>query len=102
MRMPRSRPALAGLAALATVGTATPVHAACNLIPGTEKSFSATVGATNRPYAAPGERLELRLRPCDTSSGFLAAGGSHVVTLAFKPLSGANKRIVVLAENCAG
>ena len=37
-------------------------RAACNLIPGTEKTFGSALGATNRPFAAPGERLELRLR----------------------------------------
>jgi hypothetical protein len=90
------------LAVIATLGNAGRVHAACNLIPGTEKSFSATVGATNRPYAAPGERLELRLRPCDVSPGFRPAGQDHVVTLVFEPLSGGNKRVVVLAASCAG
>jgi len=74
-------------------------RAACNLIPGTEKTFGSTLGAANRPFAAPGERLELRLRTCDTSSGFLANGTDHVVTLAFKPASGVN-RVVVLAANC--
>jgi len=38
-------------------------HASCNLIPGTEKTFDAALGATNRPFAAPGETLEVRLRP---------------------------------------
>ena len=74
-------------------------RAACNLIPGTEKTFGSALGATNRPFAAPGERLELRLRSCDTSSGFLANGTDHVVTLAFKPKSGVN-RVVVLAADC--
>jgi len=74
-------------------------HAACNLIPGTEKTFGSALGAANRPFAAPGERLELKLRSCDASSGFRAAGTDHVVTLAFKPTSGTT-RIVVLAANC--
>jgi hypothetical protein len=87
----------AALALLAVLTSATHSQAACNLIPGTEKSFSATLGATNRPYAAPGERLELRLRACDASPGFLPAGTDHVVTLVFEPLSGTNRRIVVLA-----
>jgi len=78
---------------------ARPLHAACNLIPGTEKSFSAALGATNRPYAAPGERLELKLRSCDASSGFRPTGTDHVVTLVFQPLTG-SKRVVVLAANC--
>src|SRR5215472_6044474 len=40
-------------------------YAGCNLIPGTAKTFNATLGATNRPFAAPGERLEVTLRSCD-------------------------------------
>jgi hypothetical protein len=88
------------VALAATMIAAVHVHAACNLIPGTEKSFSAALGATNRPYAAPGERLELKLRPCDASPGFLPAGDAHVVTLVFKPLDGVDTRVVVLAANC--
>src|SRR6185436_9030704 len=65
------------VAMAATLIAAADVHASCNLIPGTEKSFSATLGATNRPYAAPGERLELKLRPCDASQGFLPTGDAH-------------------------
>ena len=34
-------------------------EAACNLIPGTEKTFPGQVGALTRPYAAPGEVIEL-------------------------------------------
>ncbi|HEV7733486.1 MAG TPA: hypothetical protein VGR62_15065 [Candidatus Binatia bacterium] len=75
-------------------------RAACNLIPGTARTFGATLGATNRPFAAPGERVELRLRDCDASSGFLPAGTDHVVTLLFKPTSGANLRAVVVAADC--
>jgi hypothetical protein len=86
-------------AIVATMASAADVHAACNLIPGTEKSFSAALGATNRPYAAPGERLELRLRPCDASPGFLPTGDAHVVTLVFKPAAGGT-RVVALAANC--
>ncbi len=76
-------------------------RAACNLIPGTAKSFAAALGATNRPYAAPGERVEIRLRHCDASSGFLADGDDHVVTLMFQPSAGGNRRAVVLAADCS-
>ena len=84
----------------AVLACAGDVHAACNLIPGTEKSFSAALGAVNRPYAAPGERLEMKLRACDASTGFLPDGGDHVVTVVFKPTSGSNRRVVVLAADC--
>ncbi len=100
--MCQTRPRLAPLVVLALVwcfplGEA---RAACNLIPGTARTFNATLGAVNRPFAAPGERFELRLRTCDDSSGFVASGADHVVTLAFKPSSGGDTRVVVLAADC--
>jgi Tol biopolymer transport system component len=71
-------------------------EAGCNLIPGTEKSFNAVQGATNRPYAAPGERLELRTRPCD--AGALKPDATdHVVTVLFTPPSGARNAVVLTA-----
>ena len=93
---------LVAIAAVTTMSaTATRrASAACNLIPGTAKTFNATLGATNRPYAAPGERLELQRRSCDAGSGFLPDADDHVVTFAFKPSPGAT-RIVVLAADCA-
>jgi hypothetical protein len=53
------------------------------------------------PYAAPGERLELKLRSCDASSGFRPTATDHVVTFVFQPLTG-SKRVVVLAASCGG
>ncbi len=86
----------------AIVMVAPRADAGCNLIPGTVKTFNAVVGATNRPYAAPGETLEIRRRPCDGgSSGFLPNGADHVVTLVFKAPDGTN-RVVALATDCAG
>jgi len=84
----------------ALLGATPSARAACNLIPGTEKTFGSVLGAANRPFAAPGERLELRLRRCDASPGFLQSGDDHVVTLAFKAPSG-DTRIVVLAADCS-
>ncbi len=77
-------------------------HGGCNLIPGTEKTFNGVLGATNRPYAGPGEMLELRLRPCDVgSTGFLPDPADQVVTLVFKAPDGTN-RVVALATDCSG
>ncbi len=78
-------------------------EAGCNLIPGTAKSFNAALGATNRPYAAPGERLEVSLRSCDTSSsGLTANAGDHVVTVVFQPGSGPrNAVILTAADDCS-
>ena len=77
------------------------VHAACALIPQVEKSFPGVVGATNRPYAAPGEFLEVRLRSCDASPGIGNAASDHTVTILFD-VPGSAPRAVVLAptEDC--
>jgi hypothetical protein len=87
--------------ALALLALATNARAACNLIPGTAKTFDAALGATNRPFAAPGERLEVRLRGCDASPGFQPSGSDHVVTIVFKAPDGTN-RVVALATDCSG
>lgn len=80
-----------------------PVHAACNLIPGTAKTFNGTLGATNRPFAAPGESLEVRVRPCDTTSpGLTATAADQVVTVVFTPPAGSRHAVVLTADaDCA-
>jgi hypothetical protein len=78
-------------------------QAACNLIPGTAKTFNAALGATNRPFAAPGEPLEIMLRSCDPPSARVAASpADHVVTVIFKPPDGSARNAVVLTadEDC--
>jgi len=78
-------------------------HAACNLIPGTEKVFASHLGAANRPFAAPGETVELKLRSCDSdSAGFLPSGDDQVATLLFEPPAGGLVRVVVVANDCTG
>jgi len=89
------------LAALAGAIALTPlrVDAACNLIPGTAKSFNAELGATNRPFAAAGEQLEVTVRDCDDGSAGLTANATdHVVTVVFQPPTGASNAIVLTAD----
>ncbi len=95
--MPRISFALLCCLALlaASVGPAT---AACNLIPGTIKSFNSTLGSANRPYAAPGEALELQLRDCDPSPPLSANPADHLVTVAFVPPSGTPYVAVLTAD----
>jgi Tol biopolymer transport system component len=73
--------------------------AACNLIPGTVRTYDSQLGATNRPFAAPGEDLEIKLRNCDESPGFLPSGDQHVVTIVFKAPDGTNN-VVALTDDC--
>jgi hypothetical protein len=78
-----------------------PAHvarAACNLIPGTIKTFNSTLGATNRPFAAPGENVEIRLRPCDTGSPGLGIDATdHLVTVLFSAPNGVSNAVVLTA-----
>ncbi len=77
--------------------------AACNLIPGTIKTFNSALGATNRPFAGPGESLEVRLRPCDVSSpGIPALPAGSVVTVVFTPPSGTKHAVILTsAADCS-
>src|SRR5262245_5442126 len=74
-------------------------QAICNRIPGTSKSFNADAGAANRPFAAPGERLEVALRACDSASpGLTATAADHLVTVVFQPPTGAANAVVLTAD----
>jgi Tol biopolymer transport system component len=78
-------------------------RAACNLIPQSTKVFDGAVGRANRPFAAPGEPIDLRLRPCDTASaGFTANALDHLVTVVFTPAAGPRHAVVLTAApTCA-
>src|ERR1043165_4373548 len=63
-------------------------RAGCNIIPSATTTYRGALGATNRPYAGPGDFVEVGVEPgrCDAlSRGFAAAGDDHVVTPVFKP-----------------
>src|SRR5262245_4470005 len=74
------------LAVLAIGGVARVAHPCCNLVPGTVKTFNTGLGAANRPFAAPGETLEILTRPCDVGTpGIMPLATDHVVTVVFTP-----------------
>ncbi|MEO6029716.1 MAG: hypothetical protein ABIR79_22845, partial [Candidatus Binatia bacterium] len=78
--------------------------AACNLIPSAVQSFRGTLGFSNKPYAAPGDFVEIGVRPaaCDgTSPGLLPSATAHDVTVVFTPPGHGPHRVVVLTANCA-
>lgn len=78
-------------------------HAACDIIPGTAKSFRGALGTIDRPFAGPGDFVEVRLPPaCDGASrGFDPDTSAHRVAVVFTPPNGATNA-VVLAEDCEG
>jgi len=66
-------------------------------------AFRGALGSVDRPYARPGDFVELRLSPtCDAASpGFAAplAPAAQVVTIAFRP-TGSEATLVVVAPDC--
>ncbi len=105
LRPPSDRPTriVCAMILAAAALYALPEHAlaACNLIPGVEKVYASHRGAVNRPYAAPGETMELRLRACDVdTAGFEATGADHVASFLFKPTGGGANHMVVVAADC--
>jgi len=97
-----------GLLLVALVGSVGSgrADAACNLIPQSQKTFRGTLGSANRPFAIPGDLVELSVRPavCDAASpGFAADVADQVVTLVFEPRNNGPRRVVVLtSEDCSG
>ncbi len=78
-------------------------NAACNLIPSASKTFRGALGAINRPFAAPGDFVELGVDPtrCDDASpGFTADGKDHVVTIVFAPTGGQARVVFLTAGSC--
>jgi hypothetical protein len=81
-------------------------EAACNLIPSAAQTFRGTLGTTDRPYASPGEIVELRVRPaiCDgVSAGFGSTNPPpYDVTIVFTPPQGGPRNVVVVSPDCTG
>jgi Tol biopolymer transport system component len=82
-------------------------HACCNLIPSAEQTFRGALGTVDRPFASPGQIVELRVRPavCDAASlGFSASapdpGAAYAVTVVFTPPGSGPRNVVVLARDC--
>src|SRR5262245_4242839 len=99
------RSSLLGLiAAVAALSLSGPVAADCNLFPGTSKAFNAELGASNRPFAAPGESVEIATRDCDTGSisqGLPLTADNYVVTVVFQPASGPRRVVALTTDaNC--
>ena len=82
-----------------------PARAVCDSFPGVSAVFPGALGSLNRPYASPGDFLELRVRGevCDGASPGLSTGSApgleDRITIVFTPPDGA-PTIVVLAEDC--
>ncbi|MFN8545343.1 MAG: hypothetical protein U0807_14200 [Candidatus Binatia bacterium] len=94
----------AGLVALLlmVVGAAR-ARASCDAIPGPVGAFRGALGLVDRPFARPGDPIELRLDPAchRASAGFSPTASRHAVTFVFTPPNGARHAVVVRAD-CTG
>ncbi|MBI3785482.1 MAG: PD40 domain-containing protein [Deltaproteobacteria bacterium] len=74
------------------------VVASCNQIPGTQNQFRGARGVLDRPFAGPGDLVDVHLVPaCDTA----AIDDNPLVSVLFKPPHGRNT-LVVVAGSCDG
>jgi hypothetical protein len=78
-------------------------RAACNLIPSASKSFRGTLGDVNRPFAAPGDFVEIGASPArcaGASPGFSEDAGDQIVTVVFEPPGGSPRAAFLTATDC--
>ncbi len=79
--------------------------AACNLIPSATQAFRGTLGTTNKPFAAPGDFVEVNVRRdvCDLASpGLGAMASDHIVTIVFTPPQKGPARVAFLTADPCG
>jgi hypothetical protein len=93
---------LAGLLAVAPLLLspilASEAAAMCDIIPQVRNSFRAALGSTQRPYASPGDTVEITLdtEKCDDASpGFEPAANDNAVTLIFSPPDGPVSAVIL-------
>jgi len=103
----RARLWISAFLALVALAAAVPRHAdaACNLIPSASRSFRGTLGDLNRPFAAPGDFVEIGTSPArcaGASPGFTALPEDHVVSVVFEPPGGTKRVAFVTTLDCNG
>jgi Tol biopolymer transport system component len=89
-----------GAALLATF-SARASHSACNVIPPAIRPFRSNVAAIDRPFAGPGDWLELSPDPCGSASGLEADLDDLVVSVLFTPpRDGPITALVLTSDDC--
>src|SRR5262245_55914553 len=98
------RPAGALLVALAATAVApAPGHSCCNVIPQVARGFRGARGKIDRPFARPGDWIEVKPE-CAAGLGAFdpTREGAYVVTILFATNGDReNTHVVVLASNCS-
>ena len=80
--------------------SATSAYGACDFIPGATNEFTATATKIDRPFASPGEFVEVTPYVACTSAALLPTPEDHVVTVLFGAADDPHRRAVVLAADC--
>src|SRR5262245_56674022 len=77
--------------------------AGCNVIPPAVTTFRGTLGATDKPFATPGDWVTLSLDPTCAGAApvFTAPASAYVVSVIFTPPNGGPPIVIPLAANCA-
>jgi hypothetical protein len=89
------------VAVVVVFGYCAPARASCNQIPGVTNSFRGAQGSLDRPFASPGDVVEVRTSPlCDAAATFSDSAANTVVSVIFTPPEGP-RSLVVLATDCA-
>ncbi len=97
----RARRALL-LATASILVLATYARSACNIIPSASTTLRSSLGAVNRPFAAPGDFVEVSVDPvnCDPASpGLTVDPLQQLVTIVYAPPA-STRSMVVLAADC--
>src|SRR5438477_59852 len=92
------------IGALAVLLGARLAHGVCNVIPGDTQTFRAAQTTVNRPFAGPGDFVELGLNPlCHAAEPRFSTDHpeDYVVTVVFTPPNDGPRNAVVLAADCA-
>lgn len=76
--------------------------AACNLIPSAAQTYRGTLGATDRPFASPGEIVELRPGACGASGFTSTDPAQYDVTIVFTPPQSGPRNVIVLSTDTSG
>lgn len=96
--------AFAAIAIAALVADSREARAACNLIPSASKSFRGTLGDVNRPFAAPGDFVEIGASPArcaGASPGFGEDVEDQIVTILLEPPGGTPRAAFLTTESCS-
>lgn len=79
----------------------TGADAACNVIPPAIQPFRAIIGSVDRPFAGPGDWVELSADPCEQRAGITDPVEQLVVSVLFTPPHGGPATAVILtADSC--